>query len=258
MKEPNFVRAEAASFKLLEKYSIEEANFPIARLAAAEGIKLEVGGLSGADAWLIRKQNGRGVIRLNERIASGRRRRFSIAHELGHWVMHPEVEQGYLCTAEDLSDYYRSPVEAEANWFAATLLMPKLKIAKAYRHADPNFKVIIRIADEFGTSLTAAGRRLIEVSSQPIWLIESVDGKISWWQRSQAANYLFLRKGSDIPFESLTREALTKNQHEAGPEQVSPVSWFPESDLSERTEFFETVRVASDGSKTLTLLWLPQ
>lgn len=258
MKEPNFVRAEAASFKLLQKYSIEEANFPIERLVAAEGIQLEEGGLSGADAWLVRKQNGRGVIRLNERIASGRRRRFSIAHELGHWVMHPEVEQGYLCTTEDLSDYYRSPAEAEANWFAATLLMPKLKIANAYRKADPNFNIIGKIADEFDTSLTAAGRRLIEVSSQPVWLVESVGGKISWWQRSQAANYLFLRKGKDVPFDSLTREALTDNKHEAGPEPVSPASWFPESDLSEDTEFFESVRVARDGNKALTLLWLPQ
>lgn len=258
MKEPNFVRAEAASFKLLQKYSIEETNFPIERLIAAEGIKLEKGGLGGADAWLVRKRNGRGVIRLNERIANGRRRRFSIAHELGHWLMHVELEQGYLCTAEDLSDYYRSPVEAEANWFAATLLMPKLKIAGAYRQVDPSFDIIRRIAEEFDTSLTAAGRRLVEVSAEPIWLAESAGGKITWWQRSKAANYLFLRKGQEIPSDSLTHEALVEGKYEAGPELVSPASWFPESDLSEDTEFFESVRIARDGRTALTLLWLPQ
>jgi len=67
--------------------------------------------------------------------ARGRRRerqRFTIAHELGHWQLRhhllgelPEDTLGYSGAFEDESSYEgRSPVEIEANTFAAELLMP--------------------------------------------------------------------------------------------------------------------------------------
>ena len=131
MVESNYIKAEARSFSVLNRYGIETPRFDLEDLAFAMHIDVEYGGISNADARLVRRDDGTGVIRLNHSIVEPARQRFSIAHEIGHWELHPNVAQGYLCTASDLRDYCRSAEEAEANWFAATLLMPKFLIPEA-------------------------------------------------------------------------------------------------------------------------------
>ena len=57
------------------------------------------------------------------------RRRFSIAHEVGHYLLHAgEVPDGVFCRAADLRPDPECPErlrEREANRFAAELLMPE-------------------------------------------------------------------------------------------------------------------------------------
>ena len=75
------------------------------------------------------------VLNANERIGGRndpplRRFRFTIAHEIGHWVCHclsgraPKLEPSY-CRAVDLTDAADRTLEREANVFAAELLMPE-------------------------------------------------------------------------------------------------------------------------------------
>lgn len=47
------------------------------------------------------------------------RRRFTIAHELGHYLLHRHLAAQFACADLDVS-----PIEREANIFAADLLMP--------------------------------------------------------------------------------------------------------------------------------------
>lgn len=49
------------------------------------------------------------------------RERFSIAHELGHYFLHSKMGEKQIRATR----YGSSPVEWEANWFAAELLMPE-------------------------------------------------------------------------------------------------------------------------------------
>jgi Zn-dependent peptidase ImmA (M78 family) len=57
-----------------------------------------------------------------------RRYRFTIAHELGHWICHvlgrPDPQPTY-CRAVDLTEAADRSLEREANVFAAELLMPE-------------------------------------------------------------------------------------------------------------------------------------
>src|SRR3954451_8009598 len=55
------------------------------------------------------------------------RRRFTIGHELGHWVMHRFGAAGVFCRSGAIAESARPPLprpEEEANAFAAALLMP--------------------------------------------------------------------------------------------------------------------------------------
>lgn len=82
------------------------------------------------------------------------RDRFTIAHELGHLFLHyPETrkkmdsESIFRATRYvDPSDEKQQVAEREANWFAASLLMPEVKFKKIYnsqntRLAELEFKV---------------------------------------------------------------------------------------------------------------------
>jgi len=65
-----------------------------------------------------------------------RRFRFTIAHEVGHWVCHvlgAERPEPVFCRAKDLSEDADRALEREANVFAAELLMPEPAVRAAWR-----------------------------------------------------------------------------------------------------------------------------
>ncbi len=257
MDEPNYVRAEAKSLAVLRRFCIEEPNFDIFVLAEALEIDVVVGGVSTGDARIVRTESGRGIIRLNRAITEPFRQRFSIAHEIGHWEMHPHISQGYLCTAANLRDYGESPEEAEANWFAATLLMPKFLLPAAGFREDPSFAVLSKLAREFGTSLTAAARRFVQLSKQPVVLVASSQRRVSWIARSDFAKYYFVRPGTMVPEDTVTADVIKAKATDCRAEKLSPSSWFPELEFDRDAELFEEVKYSPAYDGALTLLWIP-
>lgn len=142
------------------------------------------------------------------RIASRGRIRFTIAHEFGHYLVHRlKYPNGVSCTSEDLaiwdSEYNR--VEAEANLFAATLLMP----LDAFRQTIPDsmdatFSNLNDVAQQFGVSLTAATLRWLGYTRKRAMLVVSKDGFILWSKPSKPA----LRSGEFIKTSGLAPKAV--------------------------------------------------
>lgn len=89
------------------------------------------------------------------------RRRFTIAHELGHWQLHRHGGEGVYCRASSVdieeSDEPLSEPEEEANAFAAGVLMPAALIREQYEVCGRDFA---RLCDAFASSGAAMGRRL--------------------------------------------------------------------------------------------------
>jgi len=94
------------------------------------------------------------------------RRRFTIGHELGHWILHQDEQTSLFCrhgsVAEaDATD--RPPldlIEEQANWFAASVLMPAELIRFHYKETERDFD---RLCSIFRCSRAAMGRRLHQV-----------------------------------------------------------------------------------------------
>jgi len=93
------------------------------------------------------------------------RRRFTICHELGHFVLHRDGERDLFCRSshvdpEDLKTPTEDPnvpdIEEEASVFAAALLMPARLMRREY-DADREF---FSLCERFGASGAAMGRRL--------------------------------------------------------------------------------------------------
>jgi IrrE N-terminal-like domain len=105
------------------------------------------------------------------------RRRFTIGHELGHWVLHCDLgrkgAKTVHCRGETLSeegaveeergrpklaDTSRYPQrELEANQFGAALLMPRARVEAEHAWLDGDVR---RLAEAFGVSTMAMGKRL--------------------------------------------------------------------------------------------------
>ena len=91
------------------------------------------------------------------------RRRFTIAHELGHWEMHRGGEHAVFCRAamvepEVAEERAALPLsEEEANAFAAGVLMPGRLVREQYGRRGKDF---FGLCDAFGASGAAMGRRL--------------------------------------------------------------------------------------------------
>ena len=87
-----------------------------------------------------------------------RRHRFTIAHELGHWICHAKGmdDPPTFCRAQDISQDADRALEREANVFGAELLMPEAAVREAWA-AVPD---AAEVASQFGVSLLAARWRL--------------------------------------------------------------------------------------------------
>lgn len=92
------------------------------------------------------------------------RRRFTIAHELGHWYLHQRGQTALFCRHGQIEDDEGSgeraplpPIEEQANQFAAALLMPAAMVRREYARHGGDFA---RLCALFNSSGAAMGRRL--------------------------------------------------------------------------------------------------
>ena len=91
------------------------------------------------------------------------RQYFTVAHELGHYFLHQDVLKKENLVVDGDATLYRldsglsNTQESQANYFAASLLMPEEKVKKAWKFFD---KDIERCAKLFCTSLAAMSIRV--------------------------------------------------------------------------------------------------
>jgi IrrE N-terminal-like domain len=88
------------------------------------------------------------------------RRRFTIGHELGHWVMHRDGQQALFCRRTAVDERRAGPardIEEEASAFAAALLMPQWLFVREHARAGGH---VPALCAAFGTSTAATERRV--------------------------------------------------------------------------------------------------
>jgi uncharacterized protein DUF955 len=88
------------------------------------------------------------------------RRRFTIGHELGHWVMHRDGQQALFCRRTTVDETVTLPardIEEEASAFAAALLMPQWLFVREHARCGGDVAALCAI---FGTSNAATERRV--------------------------------------------------------------------------------------------------
>ncbi len=151
------MKAKAEAERLILEYSNREIPIDLDLLAAGLNIKVirDAFDSSSISGMLVFKE-GRYFIGVNSEHSVGRQR-FTIAHELGHYILHrkkfhidTEIEEGAVMFRDD--SLGNSPQEVEANSFAANLLMPE----DIFKREFERLKSIEAVADRFLVSVPAA------------------------------------------------------------------------------------------------------
>lgn len=238
---------------LLDQLGIlEPQDLDVEAIAFYCGAEVRYAALSGCAARIIGAET-QAIITVDPRFSTPQRQRFSIAHELGHW-MRDRGRASFLCEPKDINSPWRGRTDKEsrANQYAADLLMPRFMFQPLARHGDMTFSIVENLASDFNTSKTAAAIRLVELGPYPAMLVcHSVNGRL-WFSR-----------GPDVPYEVWPRreldhdspafELLFGDKKQPRPLEVDADMWIDHRDAHQYTLVEDSIKVADDA--IITLLW---
>ncbi len=163
------IEIETQADRLLARARVHSAPVPVEQVAACLGVRVELADLGeDCSGVLVRKRN-RAVIGVNWGHHSNRRR-FSIAHEIAHYLLHKGetyIDKGYRVQFRDMeSGSGTESEEMEANAFAAALLMPAHWVREAFDRQPFDLTEddgLERLADKFKVSPQAMTYRLMNL-----------------------------------------------------------------------------------------------
>jgi len=233
--------------------------FPGDAITLAQGADLP--GFDGALYRAPAGKSGWGIV-YNNALASPGRINFTLAHELGHYLLHrADHPNGIRCGEQDVVrwDSAYGQIEQQANLFAATLLMPlddyRRQIAADVR---VDLDMISQCAERYRVSLIAATLRWLTYTTRRAVLVVSREGFILWSRASEAAaksGAVFRTSGGpiEVPSQSLvaTQDQLVDGrngiQHDLG-------VWFDEpvremTIFSEQYDFAVTLLLMEDRDR---------
>ena len=197
-----------------------------------------------------------GTIAINTNIRENGRKLFTLAHEIGHYLLPGQQQQSDICTKYDVSHWTPSlpSPELDANRFAAEILMPSQMMNERFLRPEPSFEIIRAIAAQCGTTLTASGYRLAELSSFRVAIVWCSNGRATWYKASDEF-------GRAVRLGALAKEtyAFDVFRNESIPNKLESVpasAWLFESNLKPDAKVWEHSVFLRAYEGVLTLLYL--
>lgn len=197
-------------------------------------------------------------------VAKGRsteRRRYSIAHELGHFLIpahRPLDRPSFECSLADLhlldpkDRDRRKRIEAEANRFAAHLLMPPREVRARTRETDSTLESVVEMAREFGVSKEAMARTWVDAHRQPVAVVLAHRGRILRRYGNHDFPWLPDWNGR-LPADCLAVELKPAAGEYSPVEEVEPTVWLSERDAERVLSLTEQVLGQRDGYSLILL-----
>lgn len=209
----------------------------------------------------IPKKNGEWGIIYNSSGRSEGRANFSIAHELGHYLLHRDkYPNGKRCTTRDMLDWNseEAQVEGEANRFAANILMPLDDFRDQVRRwKATDLSLFDKLTDRYKVSLSAAILRWLGYTEERAMIVVSRDGFIDWaWSSKPLFRsgifYRARQETIELPAASLAAKRDTSIDNKIGITHP-PGVWTGDEEVREMTVFTNDY-----SNMTISLLKYPK
>jgi len=247
--------ARSRAQELLTTYGIQvPEDIHLEAIAYDNRVEVRRAPLPGCEARLIRWPN-RGRITVDDSHGIEGRTRFSIGHELGHWFLHPHLDQRlWQSTTEQIHGYRGSREEQEANAFSAELLLPSSMIRPMAQQFAFGFPLVDRVATRFQASVTATALALCRQSKEQCAVILADGYEVLWSVRNpKLSDWSFhVAKGSKLSDETKAWACPCEGDQEMS--IVPAAAWFPNCRHPSRLEVWEASRDIADFGVVLTLL----
>jgi Zn-dependent peptidase ImmA (M78 family) len=170
---PRYSLAKRTARDLLRKAGETKPGFRVDRVAAFAGAEVKYEPFEGELSGMVyRRLEGKSVIGVNLRHPPNRRR-FTIAHEIGHLMLHADeihIDEGFpFAFRDEISSLAKDPAEIEANQFAAELLMPEAWLVNEIRDHLLDIEsegVIKSLANKYGVSVVSMTHRLTSLTAR--------------------------------------------------------------------------------------------
>ena len=224
------------------------------------GIEVTFGHLTGATARIYRI-GPKARIRVSDKIVTVGRRRFSIMHEIGHYILGHELPNegdaaGWFktcCAQRSRND------EREADVLAVEHLTPAEMVAPYCDGSPVNLHAVRTIASAFAVSPVMGAMRFVELSRGRCAAVYSERGVVKWAKRS-ATFPGYIANGRTV-----TRGTVAADYFDRGVlcdvAQARPAAtWLGSNDLAATgTEIVEHAELVPEPGwgGVLSLLWIP-
>jgi len=218
-------------------------------VAYSLGAQVKIASLSGCEGNIIGTSE-RAIITINSS-ADSTRQRFSLGHEIGHWVNDKGKNLTYRCSAEDMRQHqirrndFRQHKEVRANKFSAELMMPKYLFGPQLVDCPITFESVKALANDFRSSRTSSAIRMVEVTEFPCMLVcWGSSGSRRWFVRSET-----------VPEEIWPLRQLLKPKEtliQVGTQEVDADKWI---DRANACDYTLKESVFFNGHDYLSLLW---
>ena len=242
---------------------VEEVAMEYSRQRFADSPVAKVDGqdLEGFDGMLTANPSrSKWLILYNSAVRSEGRKRFTIAHEFGHYMLHTDQQDRFECRDDDIEtgDNNGREIETAADLFASTLLMPLDDFRRQVAGQQAGFDLLGHCADRYGVSLTAAALRWTEIAERRAVLVASRDDYMLWAKSNHAAfksgAYFATRKRTiAIPPTSVAHSSNCSGTYQT--ETVKANVWFVRE--PDTTPVTVMTMVSAQYDYTLTLLLMP-
>lgn len=217
--------------------------------------------VSGFEGCLVRNPNDPaewGI--LYKQHATPERSRFTVAHELGHFILHREMQSRFECDNGGVTSgqFDGRNIEREANDFASNLLMPLDVLRQLLGdQRKVTLHLLSDIARTFQVSFEALCLRFIEATDQRAVLIHWDQGflKYQWPSRKARMTRARVREtdSAQEPFAG-TLAADFSVGHERDGVEMSAAIWCPEE--APHMKLREFKHTYADRDRVITLLLL--
>ncbi|MCC6316617.1 MAG: ImmA/IrrE family metallo-endopeptidase [Gemmatimonadaceae bacterium] len=227
-------------------------------ILAEDDIDLETSKVEhpGHAGCLVRTSGSSGIMVPSDQV--GGRRRFTIAHELGHFHIPSHKDVNGWCTDSDLRAWEGGPqlLEWEANDFASELLMPARLFGE-----DVDARAIsvasakdLASAAWYDVSILAAALRMVHTTRQAAALVVSANGRVSWTARSSGFKLYLPGKTDRLHSDTLASAGYRSDEFSDAPLAVPLASWLAHA-RQMRGELLESTYRIDRLEQVVSLLW---
>lgn len=246
------------AWDLLFNFNFTEPPIDVESLCEKLNIDIIYEDLDQIYAFFIQKNAKKKIILNKNKISYDTKTRFTIAHELGHYIL-PNHRLIYNCSIDDIMNFNSNKKEErEANEFASELLMPKNIFLKDVKEHELNFDNIMKLSNIYQTSLTATAIKFIKTTfDKGAIFLSDYDGNILW---GFATEDIYNINTNKIHEESITYDYLNtfEGKYLKEPQRVPSYCWFDEENYENKYICFEETKIFNKLKQAFTLVTLQE